>query len=76
LSSFYNLEWQAVLLFLDNSEKGGFYGMLSSLSELQEWNLKYRVDYGNLYDEVMRSWWGIPGSIIVGPEYQAINCLA
>lgn len=63
-------------LFLGGSVKGGLYGSLPLLNDLQEGDLKYRVDYRSLYATVMRSWWGIPGTTIVGPEYQAINCLA
>lgn len=63
-------------LFLGGSVKGGLYGSAPSLNDLQEGDLKYRVDYRSLYATVMRSWWGISGTTIVGPEYQAINCLA
>jgi len=63
-------------LFLGGSVKGGLYGSMPSLNDLQEGDLKYRVDYRSLYATVMRSWWEIPGATIVGPEYQAINCLA
>ncbi|MDP3089341.1 MAG: DUF1501 domain-containing protein [Nitrospira sp.] len=61
--------------FLGGSVKGGLYGSMPSLNDLQEGDLRYRVDYRSLYATVMRSWWGIPGTTIVGPEYQAINCL-
>lgn len=63
-------------LFLGGSVKGGLYGSMPSLNDLQEGDLKHRVDYRSLYATVMRSWWGIPGTTIVGAEYQAINCLA
>ncbi|MBX9659614.1 MAG: DUF1501 domain-containing protein [Nitrospiraceae bacterium] len=63
-------------LFLGGSVKGGLYGSMPSLNDLQEGDLKYRIDYRSLYATVMRSWWGIPETTIVGPEYQAINCLA
>jgi len=62
--------------FLGGSVKGGLYGSMPSLNDLQEGDLKYRVDYRSLYATVIRSWWGIPGTTVVGPEYQAINCLA
>ena len=62
--------------FLGGSVKGGLYGGMPSLRDLQEGDLRYRVDYRSLYATVMRSWWGIPGTTVVGPEYQAINCLA
>lgn len=63
-------------LFLGGSVKGGLYGSMPSLNDLQEGDLKYRIDYRSLYATVMRLWWGIPETTIVGPEYQAINCLA
>jgi hypothetical protein len=49
---------------------------MPSLNDLQEGDLKYRIDYRSLYATVMRSWWEISETAIVGPEYQAINCLA
>ncbi|ULA62234.1 MAG: hypothetical protein LZF86_10094 [Nitrospira sp.] len=62
-------------LFLGGSVKGGLYGSPPSLSDLQEGDLKYRVDYRSLYATVMQSWWEVSGSEIVGQEYPAINCL-
>ncbi len=63
-------------LFLGGSVKGGLYGSPPSLSDLQEGDLKYRIDYRSLYATVMQLWWEVSGPEIVGPEYQAINCLA
>ncbi|MCC6140821.1 MAG: DUF1501 domain-containing protein [Nitrospira sp.] len=63
-------------LFLGGSVKGGLYGSAPSLSDLQEGDLKYRVDYRSLYATVMQSWWEVAGPEIVGPDYPAINCLA
>lgn len=65
-SSFYNLEWQAVFFFLGGSVKGGLHGTMPSLGDLQEGDLKYRVDHRSLYTTVIRSWWGIPETAIVG----------
>lgn len=62
--------------FLGGSVKGGLYGGMPSLSDLQEGDLKYRVDYRSLYATVIRSWWGISEAAVVGLEYQPVNCLA
>lgn len=48
---------------------------MPSLGDLQEGDLKYQVDYRSLYATVMGNWWGIPGTEVVGQEYQAVNCL-
>jgi len=61
--------------FLGGSVKGGLYGATPFLGDLQEGDLKYQVDYRNLYATVTRSWWGFPGTGVVRKEYQAVNCL-
>jgi len=63
-------------LFLGGSVKGGLYGVASSLSDLQDGDLKYQADYRSLYATVTRSWWGLPGAGVIGLEYPAVNCLA
>ena len=63
-------------IFLGGSVKGGLYGAAPSLSDLQDGDLKYQVDYRSLYATVTRSWWGLPGVGVVGPEHHVVNCLA
>ncbi len=60
---------------LGGSVKGGLYGAMPSLDDLQESDLKYQVDFRSLYATVTRNWWGLPGTGAVGQEYQAVNCL-
>lgn len=66
----------APYFFLGGSVKGGLYGIAPSLSDLQDGDLKYQVDYRSLYAMVTRNWWGLPGTRMVGPEYPAVNVLA
>ena len=61
---------------LGGQVKGGLYGEAPSLGDLQEGDLKYRVDYRSLYATVTRTWWGLPGDGAGGRQYPVLDCLA
>jgi uncharacterized protein (DUF1501 family) len=63
--------------FLGGSVKGGLYGVMPSLGDLQEGDLKFQVDYRSLlYATETRNCWGLRGTGIVGQESQAVNSFA
>lgn len=62
-------------VFLGGSVKGGLYGATPSLSNLQEGDLKYQIDFRSLYGTVIRKWWDLPEAGIIGSEYPSVNCL-
>jgi len=44
---------------LGGKVKGGMYGEQPSLSDLQDNDLKFKVDYRSLYKTVTKNWWGV-----------------
>ncbi len=46
--------------------KGGLYGQQPSLTDLSEGDVKYAVDFRNVYSTVARNWWGLPRDLYYG----------
>lgn len=56
--------------------KGGLYGMVPSLTDLQNGDLKYTTDYRSLYGTVIEKWWGLPPVTFGRGRHPAIDCLS
>lgn len=63
-------------LVLGGNIKGGLYGSMPSLTDLQEGDLKYHVDYRSLYATVIKDWWELPGTIFDRSVYPTLGFLA
>ena len=63
-------------LLLGGTVKGGLYGGMPSLRDLQEGDLKYQVDYRSLYSTIIKNWWGLPGTTFDRQDYPTLDCLA
>lgn len=61
---------------LGGKVKGGLYGTMPSLNDLQEGDLKYQLDYRSLYSTLVTNWWGLPTTIFGKQDYSRIDCLA
>lgn len=61
--------------FIGGRVKGGFYGEYPSLSDLNEGDLKYKVDYRSLYNTVAVNWWNSANSINV-KSYPAFDLIS
>jgi uncharacterized protein (DUF1501 family) len=55
--------------------KGGLYGTYPSLTDLEDGDLKYTVDYRSLYATVIERWWGLSATMLVQGRYPALDCL-
>lgn len=55
--------------------KGGLYGAQPSLSDLQDGDLKHRIDYRSLYATVVERWWRISDPMFVAGRYPSLDCV-
>lgn len=63
-------------LFLGGSVNGGLYGSMPSLADLQDGDLKFQVDYRQLYATVLTHWWKVPASDVLGGPFPPLHCLS
>ena len=57
--------------------KGGLYGAQPALGKLESGDLRYTLDYRELYAAVIQKWWGLPdGGLPGGREFKPLDCLA
>ena len=62
-------------LLMGGRVKGGLYGVPPSLTDLQDGDLKYTIDYRSLYATVIQKWWRLPPVAFGKGGYPAIDCL-
>lgn len=53
--------------------KGGFYGKQPELDDLVQGDLKFKVDYRNIYSSIAKNWWGSSVDFLV--KYPPIDFL-
>lgn len=56
----------APVLVMGGKVKGGFHGRQPSLDDLSEGDLRYAVDFRNVYSTVTRRWWGLDRDLMGG----------
>jgi uncharacterized protein (DUF1501 family) len=56
----------SVQFALGGQVKGGLYGRQPSLTELSEGDVKFAVDFRNVYSTVSRNWWGLKRDLLYG----------
>ena len=61
--------------FLGGNVKGGLYGDQPSLTDLENRDLKFRIDYRRLYVTVARKWLGIKTEFLTSGPFAPIDCL-
>ena len=54
--------------------KGGMYGEQPALNDLENDDLRFKVDYRSLYNTVAKNWWSSPVSIDID-KYPALNII-
>lgn len=55
--------------------KGGFYGTQPVLTNLQDGDLKYTVDYRSVYNVIIRNWWDLRSHVFSTQDFPPLDCL-
>ncbi len=55
--------------------KGGLYGFQPSLTDLENQDLKFSIDYRRLYTTVARRWWGTKSEFLTSGPFAPIDCV-
>ena len=55
--------------------KGGLFGQYPSLSNLDNGNLKYNIDFRSMYATAIEKWWGLDSSSVLGSSFPTINVI-
>lgn len=64
------------MFLLGGGLSGGLYGAAPSLTNLDNGNLKYTVDFRSVYATVLESWLGAPADEVLGDRYERLPFLA
>jgi uncharacterized protein (DUF1501 family) len=65
-----------VMFLLGGGIKGGIYGDPPSLTDLDNGNLRYTVDFRSVYATVLERWLQAPADAILGQRFDQLNLLA
>ena len=55
--------------------KGGLFGQYPSLSNLDNGNLKYNIDFRSMYATAIEKWWGFDSYSVMGSSFPTINVI-
>ena len=55
--------------------RGGLCGSAPDLSALEGGNLRFAVDFRNLYATAIDGWWGLDSSRVLGGRYKPLELL-
>ncbi len=55
--------------------KGGLFGQYPSLSNLDNGNLKYNIDFRSMYATAIEKWWGLDSHSVMGSSFPVINVI-
>lgn len=66
----------AAPMFLVGSRvKGGVYGPLPDLSDLQDGDLKYKIDFRQVYATTLDHWMGGDSALVLGQKFQSVDVI-
>lgn len=66
----------AAPMFLVGSRvKGGVYGPLPDLTDLQDGDLKYRIDFRQVYATTLDHWMGGDSALVLGQKFQSVDVI-
>lgn len=66
----------AAPMFLVGSRvKGGVYGPLPDLTDLQDGDLKYKIDFRQVYASTLDNWMGGDSALVLGQKFQAVDVI-
>jgi uncharacterized protein (DUF1501 family) len=55
--------------------KGGLYGQMPRLAELDGGNLRHAVDFRSLYATALERWWGLPSAKVLNGRFETLDLL-
>jgi uncharacterized protein (DUF1501 family) len=58
---------------MGSAVSGGLYGRQPSLADLDNGNLRHHVDFRSLYASVLRHWWNIAPTPVLGRNYPELK---
>ena len=61
------------MLLLGGRVNGGLYGTYPSLADLDNGDLKFTVDFRQVYSTVLQDWLGVDASKILNSQFQTLN---
>ena len=62
-----------IFLIGNQLKKQGFYNEAPNLSDLEDGDLKYKIDFKNVYATILRNWLNANDEIILGKQYSTLN---
>lgn len=66
----------AAPMFLVGSRvKGGVYGPLPDLTDLQDGDLKYKIDFRQVYATTLDHWMGGDSALVLGQKFQSVDVI-
>ena len=66
----------AAPMFLVGSRvKGGVYGPLPDLTDLQDGDLKYKIDFRQVYATTLDTWMGGDSALVLGQKFQSVDVI-
>lgn len=66
----------APMLIVGGGIKGGIYGDYPNLSDLQDGDLKYKIDFRNVYATILDRWMGADSKTILGDKFDQMDFIA
>ena len=61
---------------LGRGVKGGLYGNTPSLSELDDGDLRFNVDFRQVYSTILDDWLGVAPKSVLGGSYDKLGFVA
>jgi uncharacterized protein (DUF1501 family) len=63
------------MFLIGKNVKGGLYGKLSNLNDLQDGDLKFEIDFRQVYATALDNWIGGDSGVVLGKEFTKIGAI-
>jgi len=65
----------APMFLVGKKVKGGMYGKMPNLSDLQDGDLKFEIDFRQVYATALDNWMGGDSDVVLGGQFNPLNIL-
>jgi uncharacterized protein (DUF1501 family) len=65
----------APMFLIGKNVKGGFHGAKPDLSNLNDGDLQFKIDFRQVYATALDDWMGNDSKVVLGGQYQALDVL-